>query len=35
MAGTLGLIAGSGPSRAEQFFRDDETVVGVSISYMR
>jgi len=31
----LGILAGFGPSRAEQFFREDEQVFGVSVSYLR
>ena len=31
----LGVLAGFGPSRAEQFFREDESVVGLSVSYLR
>ncbi len=31
----LGLLLSMGPSRAEQFFRDTETLFGVSVSYVR
>lgn len=31
----LGLLLGTGPSRAEQFFRSSERLLGVSISYLR
>lgn len=31
----LGAVFGAGPSRAEQFFRDAETLVGLSFSYRR
>ncbi len=31
----LGFLAGTGPSRAEQFFRENERVFGLSVSYLR
>ncbi len=31
----IGLMLGLGPSRAEQFFRDNETIFGLSASYVR
>ncbi|MCG8468449.1 MAG: DUF1207 domain-containing protein [Gemmatimonadetes bacterium] len=31
----IGLLGGFGPSRAEQFFREAERVIGVSVSYKR
>ena len=31
----LGVVVGAGPSRAEQFFRASERLLGVSISYLR
>ena len=31
----IGLMLGFGPSRADQFFRDSETVYGLSISFHR
>ena len=33
--GRLGLIFGFGPSRAEQFFRESETLYGISFSFRR
>jgi hypothetical protein len=31
----LGILFGTGPSRAEQFFRETETLVGVGFSFRR
>lgn len=31
----LGAMFGAGPSRAEQFFRESETLIGLGFSYRR